>query len=235
MLIVAIRTVILYCVVLLAVRVMGKSELSRMSPFQMVISFMIAELAAMPIDSSTASLIDGVMAIFTLMFLQVFISWLSIKSEPIKNFFAGKPSIIVKDGKLNLKELQRQRISNTDLMEQFRIAGFHSISDIHHAVLETSGQLSVIAKASSRPVTCGDMKLEVKESALPMILISDGTIYHENLITSDLNEKTLKKKLSSARIDSTDDVFLAFVDEHKKIHVYLRSDKSVPYAVEVVL
>ena len=235
MLIVAIRTFILYCTVLLAVRIMGKSELSRMSPFQMVISFMIAELASMPIDSSSASLINGVMAIFTLTFLQVLISWLSIKSEKFKNFVSGRPSILIENGKINLDELERQRITNTDLIEQLRIAGCPSINDVYHAVLETSGQLTVIIKASRKPVTCGDISLKVREAAMPVIIISDGTVYHENLVRTGLNENIFSKRLAAAGITNTDDIFLAFSDENKKIHVYTRSDKSAPYTEEVVI
>ena len=102
MLIVAIRTFVLYIIVLIAVSIMGKSELSKMSPFQLVIVFMIAELAAMPIDDPSTSLINGVMAIFTLMLLQVLISFLSIKSEKFKNLVSGKPSIHIENGKLRM-------------------------------------------------------------------------------------------------------------------------------------
>ena len=235
MLIVAIRTFILYGVVLLAVRIMGKSELSRMSPFQMVISFMIAELAAMPIDSSSTSLINGVMAIFTLMFLQVLISWLSIKSEKFKNFVSGKPSILIEDGKINIKELERQRITNTDLMEQLRIANYPSINHIRHAILETSGQISIIPKAAQRPVTCGDISLNVRESLLPMLIISDGTVYHKNLEMAGLTEEIFAKKLAAAGINNYDDIFIAFCDEKKKIHIYLYGDGSSCFAEEVKL
>lgn len=128
MLIVAIRTLIMYLVLLLAVRIMGKSELSKMSPFQLVIVFMIAELAAIPIDSADASLINGIIAITMLMFLQVLISFLSIKSESFKNFISGKPTMLIEKGKLNVKELTRQRISCTDLLEQLRLENCPSIS-----------------------------------------------------------------------------------------------------------
>ena len=99
MLIVAIRTFILYTAVLFAVRLMGKSELSKMSPFQMVVLFMIAELAAIPIDSTSASLINGVMAIFTLMFLQIAISFLATKCEWFKGLVTDKPSVLIEKGK----------------------------------------------------------------------------------------------------------------------------------------
>ena len=103
--IVLIRTFILYFIVLFAIRIMGKSELSKMSPFQMVVIFMIAELAAIPIESPTVSFISGVIAIFTLLFLQVLISYISIKSEKFKNFINGRPSVIIENGQINQEEM----------------------------------------------------------------------------------------------------------------------------------
>lgn len=233
MLIVAIRTLILYSIVLFAVRLMGKSELSKMSPFQLVIVFMIAELAAIPIDSTSASLINGVMAIFTLMFLQILLSFLSIKSEGFKNFISGKPSILVEKGKLNVKELRKLRITNTDLMEQLRLENCPSLDQVQYAIMESNGQLTVIPKADNRPVTMKDMGLATTEGALPVILISDGVLYKKNLFVSGMNEDQLRTKLTAAKIKSYHDVFLAFCDENKKIHVYLNSEKAMPYALEV--
>lgn len=233
MLIVAIRTLILYSIVLFAVRLMGKSELSKMSPFQLVIVFMIAELAAIPIDSTSASLVNGVMAIFTLMFLQIFISFLSIKSEGFKDFISGKPSILIEKGKLNIKELRKLRITNTDLMEQLRLENCPSISDVQYAVMESNGQLTVIPKAENRPLTAKDMGVAVTEGALPVILVSDGVLYKKNLYVSGFNEEQFHSKLTAAKITSYKEIFLAFCDENKKIHVYLNSDKAMPYALEV--
>ena len=117
MLIILIRTIVLYFIILFVMRVMGKAELSKMSPFQMIVSFMIAELAAMPIESPDISMISGVTAIFTLLFLQVLISLLSIKSERLKNLFSGSPSILIEKGKINKKEMKRLRLTISDLLE----------------------------------------------------------------------------------------------------------------------
>lgn len=233
MLIVAIRTFVLYIIVLIAVRIMGKSELSKMSPFQLVIVFMIAELAAMPIDDPTTSLINGVMAIFTLMLLQVLISFLSIKSEKFKNLVSGKPSILIEKGKLNIKELSKLRITSTDLLEQLRLENCPSLSNVEYAIMESNGQLTVIPKAEKKPLTPKDMGLTVNEGLLPMIVISDGTLYVKNLLVAGISEEMFRQKLAGAGISSYENIFLAFYDENKVFHVYLHSENTKPFAAEV--
>ncbi|MDD7215408.1 MAG: DUF421 domain-containing protein [Firmicutes bacterium] len=233
MLIVAIRTFVLYIIVLIAVSIMGKSELSKMSPFQLVIVFMIAELAAMPIDDPSTSLINGVMAIFTLMLLQVLISFLSIKSEKFKNLVSGKPSILIEKGKLNIKELKKLRITSTDLLEQLRLANCPSLSDVEYAIMEANGQLTVIPKAEQKPLTPKDMGLTVNDGLLPMVVVSDGTVYNKNLLAAGVPEELFRQKLRDSGISSYKDIFLAFYDENKAFHVYLYSDNAVPFASEV--
>lgn len=233
MLIVAIRTFVLYIIVLIAVRIMGKSELSKMSPFQLVIVFMIAELAAMPIDDPTTSLINGVMAIFTLMLLQVLIAFLSIKSEKFKNLVSGKPSILIEKGKLNIKELSKLRITSTDLLEQLRLENCPSLSNVEYAIMESNGQLTVIPKAEEKPLTPKDMGLTVNEGLLPMIVISDGTLYVKNLLIAGISEEMFKQKLAGAGISSYENIFLAFYDGNKVFHVYLHSESTKPFAAEV--
>lgn len=234
MLIVAIRTVILYTLVLLAIRLMGKSELSKMSPFQLVISFMIAELAAIPIDDPSVSLVNGVIAIFTLVFLQILFSYLSTKSEGFKNFISGKPSVLIEKGKINVKELRRLRITTTDLMEQLRLANCPSITDVQFAIMESNGELTVIPKADFRPVMPSDLKLAVSSGGLPVILVSDGTLYQKNLLLSAIPETDFQHMLTAKGIHSYKEIFLAFCDENKKIHVYLNR-KDQAYAPEVTL
>lgn len=233
MLIVAIRTFVLYIIVLIAVRIMGKSELSKMSPFQLVIVFMIAELAAMPIDDPTTSLINGVMAIFTLMLLQVLIAFLSIKSEKFKNLVSGKPSILIEKGKLNIKELSKLRITSTDLLEQLRLENCPSLSNVEYAIMESNGQLTVIPKAEEKPLTPKDMGLTVNEGLLPMIVVSDGTLYVKNLLIAGISEEMFMQKLAGAGISSYENIFLAFYDENKVFHVYLHSENTNPFAAEV--
>lgn len=211
MIIVCIRTFILYVVVLFALRIMGKSELSKMSTFQMVVLFMIAELASIPIDDPSASLISGAVAIFTLLFLQVLLSYISIKNEKFKNFINGRPSIIIDKGMINVKEMKRLRITINDLFEQLRIGNCPSISDVEYAVMESNGELSIIAKTD--------------QENLPLVLISDGIVYEENLKKSNTDYDTLLSMLQAKGIRQPEDVFVAFYDGRNTFHVY-----PVPHA-----
>ncbi|MBR4409728.1 MAG: DUF421 domain-containing protein [Firmicutes bacterium] len=235
MLIVAVRTLILYALVLFAIRLMGKSELSKMSPFQLVIVFMIAELAAIPIDDPDVSLINGIVAIFTLMFLQIVCSFLSVRSEGFKNFISGKPAILIEKGKLNIKELKRLRITTTDLMEQLRLENCPSICNVQYAIMESNGQLSVIQKADVRPVTPQDLHLSSVDGMIPLILIADGIVYHRNLIMLNLKETDFQHRLAEKGITSYKSVFLAVSDEKKQIHVYMKDNRGQCFTQEVRL
>ncbi len=222
MFIILLRTVILYITVLITIRIMGKSELSKMSPFQLVVIFMIAELASIPIESPDVSIIKGMTAIFTLLFLQVLISYLSIKSESFKNFVSGKPSILIEHGKINQKEMKALRISINDLMEQLRIGNSPSIADVDYAVMESNGELSIIPKPGKKPLTIDDMKLPPGGNAMPLVIISDGHLYNSNLKTMGYDEPTLRGALLQCGISSYQEVFLAFCDENRKIHIYCK-------------
>ena len=215
MLIVSIRTVILYSALLFTLRLMGKSELTKMSPFQLTVVFMIAELAAIPLDSIDASLVNGLIAISMLTFLQILISYLSTKIEWFKTFVSGRPSIIIEKGKLNIKEIRKQRITLTDLMEQLRIKNCSSISDIAYAIIETNGELSLITK----------------DQQFGAIIVSDGKLYEENLRFSGLDYQNFENKLRKAGITSIKDVLLALCDNDKTLHIY--TEQNGTFAKEI--
>lgn len=220
MLVIVIRTMILYFIVLFVMRVMGKAELSKLDPFQMIILFMIAELAAIPIESIDVPVFTGIAAILTLLLLEVSLSFLSTKSRFINDILAGKPSILVHRGKINMKELKSQRITVTDLMQHLRIKNYPSIADVDYAVLEANGELSVIPKPEKAPVTMTDMNIPTSSEIMPMILISDGNLYKKNLALLGRDENYLKKELSRIKITDYSQVFLCFFDEKSQLHVY---------------
>lgn len=232
MALVLIRTIILYFIVLLTFRIMGKSELSEMSPFQLVIVFMIAELAAIPIESTSSSLFNGVAAIIALMFLQTLISTIAIKCERFKNFINGRPSILIEKGVINQKELRDLRITLNDLQEQLRIKDIYSFADVEFAIMESNGELSVIPKKNKQNVTLSDLGIEEGELHLPLVVISDGIVYERNLLKLNLRDSFLQDKLNECGLKSYKDVFLAFTDDRKRLHIYI-SDENGNNAKEV--
>ena len=146
MMITFIRTFIVYAVALFTIRCMGKTGLSSTDPFQITIMLLIAELAAMPVSSPEISLLNGVAAIFMILFLYALSGFLSCKSEWFKKFINGRPSILIDNGAINFKEMKRSNVTLTDLMEMLRIQDCPSIADVAYAYLETNGDFSVILK-----------------------------------------------------------------------------------------
>lgn len=228
------RTIISYVLVLIAIRMMGKSELAKLSPFQMVILIMLGQLASITIENPDISLISGFSAIFTLIFLQTLISTLSLNWEWFKNFVNGKPSIIIDDGKINAEELKQLRLNINDLAEQLRIKDIPSIADVAYAVMESNGSLSVIPKPEKSGVTLSDLNIKKEKTIMPVILICDGVLYSSNLTRLNWSEDYLKMLLKNYHIDSYQDIFLAFSDENKKLHVYPVTSKG-DMSVEVIL
>ena len=235
MLIILIRTVILYFIALFVIRVMGKAELSKMDPFEMVVLFMIAELAAIPIESLDIPLLNGAAAILTLLFLEVSLSYLSIKSPKINKLLNGKPSVIIDRGNINEKELKNQRISIDDLMQQLRLKNYPSLADVDYAILEANGDLSIIPKPEKSPLTRNDMGVETSSTIMPMVLISDGKLYQNSLKLLGKEEGYLKKELLKAKLTDYSQVFLCFYDENRQLHVYPKGKSRKDLKKEVSL
>lgn len=220
MIIILIRTIILYIAVLAVIRIMGKAELSKLDPFHMVVLFMMAELAALPIESTDVSVLNGITAIFTLLFIDVVISYIALKSQKVNDFINGKPSILIDNGKIDVDELKNLRITIDDLMEQLRLKNYPSMSDVDYAVLEANGDLSVIPKSEKKPLTQEDLDMETSNEIMPMILISDGTLFNRNLKRINKEESYLKSQLLKYNIQDYSQVFLCFYDEKGELHVY---------------
>lgn len=226
MIIILIRTLFLYLAVLFVLRVMGKGELSKMDPFQMVVLFMIAELAALPIESPDVGILDGITALAGLLFLEVLISYVSLKSEKFKRLVSGKPSVLIEKGRIDAKELESLRISINDLSEQLRLKNVPSISDVDYAILEANGDLSVIPKPDKKPLTPKDLSIPMKSETLPIVLIADGYLYQDSLTKVQLSENRLKSELLTLGVTDYSQVFICFSDENKKIHVYPKPPKT---------
>lgn len=218
MLVVVIRTLILYASVTAAVRIMGKRQIGEMQPSELVVAIMISDLASVPMQAVDIPLLSGIIPVFTLIVAEVFAAFLSLKSKAIRRIIAGEPSVVIRGGRIDEKELVRQRFNLNDLLEQLRISGYPDISQVEIAVLETNGQLSIIPKAEARNVTVKDLNLKnAEKETIPFMLISDGKINKAELERSGKSEKWLNQELKKKKISSVKDVFVASLDEDGKL------------------
>lgn len=212
MLILPIRTIILYLLVVLVIRIMGKHQIGQLQPFELVITIMISELAAVPMQDTDIPLLHGIIPILTLLFIQINLSLLSLKSETARRIICGGPSVLIEKGRINQRELTRLRYNITDLLEQLRLKDMPNIADVEYAILETSGKLSIIPKSQKRPVNPEDLQLNVPYEGLPVTLIVDGVLKEKNLSRLNLSQEWLRNELKKKGLQTWDQVFLASLD-----------------------
>lgn len=219
MLILPVRTIILYTLVVLIIRIMGKHQIGQLQPYELVITIMISELAAIPMQDTEIPLLNGVIPILTLLLIQLSTSLLSLKNPGFRRLISGQPSIIIERGQINQQELTRLRYSLSDLLEQLRLQGFPNVADVDYAILETSGKLSVIPKTDKRPVTPGDLALNPAYEGLPITLVEDGILKRDNLQRAGLSEKWLTDELRKKGLSGTEEAFLVNHDASGKLFI----------------
>lgn len=220
--VVFIRTLILYIVVVAVMRIMGKRQIGELQPFELVIAIMLSELAAVPMQDTGIPLIHGLIPILTLMFLEIFLSYVTLKSRRLRKLVCGTASILIQKGQIIEEELRSQRFNLDDLMEELRLSGYLNISDIEYAILENSGKLSIIPKSSNSPVTRKDLNLSQNEEKLPVALVLDGQLDSYNLKYIGQDKKWLLSKLNEYNINKIEDVFIAMLDSSGKFFVQRR-------------
>lgn len=213
MIAVLIRSIILYIAVLIAVRVMGKAEIAEMNTFDLVITLLIAEVAAVPMENNNIPIINGIAALTGLVLLQTLGSYIALKNRRFSTFFSGKPTILINKGKIDIKSLKKERITLDELLEQLRTEGYFNLKDIQYAILETGGDLSIVPSSTYESTPPRPFK------HLPVALILDGKILKEGLemVNKDIN--WLMGMLKSNNISDSKDVIVCILDENDKLFI----------------
>lgn len=212
MYIVMLRTVILFTLVFIVMRLMGKRQIGQLQPYELAVAIMVSALAAIPMEDISIPLINSIIPILLLLAMQVFVSTISLKYKVARGIFCGKPSILVNNGKIVDSELEKNRLNINDLLEQLRLGGYGNIADIEFAVMETNGQISIIPKSQKRALTPEDVQLSTQYEGLCHHLIIDGQADRENLASLGLNTHWLQQELSKFGIHSMSDVLFASLD-----------------------
>lgn len=225
MLVVFVRTLVLYIIVIISMRIMGKRQIGQLQPFELAIAIMISELAAVPMQNTGIPLLNGIIPIMTLLLAQVLLSFISLKSLRARALICGKPSILIENGKIIESELLKEMYTLNDLLEQMRIKNVTNISDVEFAILETNGQLSIIPKSQKRPLNPEDMNLSTNYEGLALDMIIDGKVIDKNLKKANLDKKWLENELSKHGIQRVEDIFFASLDSNGNLY-YQEKQKS---------
>ena len=216
------RTIILYIFVTLGIRLMGKRQIGEMQPNELVVTLLISETAAIPLQDTTQPILNGLVAIFVLVILEIMISVLSMKSRFMRKIMNGKSAVIIKNGVIDQQMMKSVRMTVLDLVELLRGQDVFDISTVAFAVLEVNGNLSVLLKSAEQPATVVDLKIEKKKALLQLPVISDGKIVKESLDFVGADENDIRKKLKG---DNVADVFLMTMDREGNHNIIKRREK----------
>ncbi|ABZ84324.1 duf421 protein [Heliomicrobium modesticaldum Ice1] len=213
------RALIIYFSVLVIMRIMGKREIGKLSPVDLVVAIMIAELAAIPMEDPSIPLHHGLIPIGVLVLAEVGFSYLSMKSPVTRDWLNGSPTVIIENGRLLEGEMRRTRYNLNDLLAQLREKDVFNINDVEFAILETSGKLSVLPKSQRRPVTAEDLQIPTSYEGLPTPLILDGKVDYRNLRSIHLDEKWLMTELQKHGFAAVEQVFFASLDSKGAFYI----------------
>ncbi len=200
MLVIFIRAIVLYIIVLIVMRFMGKREIGQLQPFELVISIMIADLASAPMPEIGIPITNGIIPILGLLVMHLIISLLNMKSMRAREIICGKPRILIYRGKIDEKALIKERFTINELEERLRGKDVMSLSDVEYAILETNGEISVIQKPDKRNTKPEDFNINPEYEGIPYDLVIDGKVMYDNLKVLGRNYEWLKKEMKKFNI-----------------------------------
>ncbi|MBR5430490.1 MAG: DUF421 domain-containing protein [Firmicutes bacterium] len=207
-----IRCLLVYGLVLAAMKIMGKRQLGQLQPFELVAILIISEMASLSMQSNSVPLLYSVVPILTVSLLQVLVSLADLKSPRLRDLICGRPDALIARGRLQEKTLARLRLNLNDLEEMCRAQGFFDLSAIEWAIMETNGQLSVLPRGDKRPLETGDLLTAPPRQELARLLILDGRIDGAELRLAGRSRRWLEQELAEQGL-RVEQVFVAGLDE----------------------
>jgi len=228
------RALILYFLIIITIRCMGKRQIGQLQPFELVVTILIAEIAATPMANTGIPLIYGAISIIVLFAVHNVIAFTTMKSQKMRGVVSGKPNIIISNGKIMEEELYKLNFNLDELVEQLRIQNAPNISQIQYAILETNGHLSVILQPQARPLTPLDMSISPQPAGLPVSLVLEGRLDRKNLSLSGRDEIWLRQALSSSGFYDERYVLIAALDDKGVLHIQgrLPDDRIARYPAQ---
>ena len=225
MLITFLRSIILYIIVLIVMRFMGKREIGQMQPFELAISIMIADLASIPMTETGVPIFNGIIPILGLLVMHLIISVVNIKSLKAREIICGKPSILIYRGKINEKALRKERFTITELQERLRSNNVVNLGDVEYAILETSGEVTVIQKPEKRNTIPEDFNIQPDYEGIPYDLVVDGKVMEKNLQEIGKNYTWLKNQVEKFKM-KPEEALVVTIDGKGQIFCQRKGEKD---------
>lgn len=218
------RTVLLYGLLIFIVRLMGKRQVAEMEPAEFVVTMLLANLAAVPMQDSGLPLLSGVVPMFTVLSLELILAVLSMKLLPLRRLLCGVPTLLIREGEIDQKALAAARVSLDELEQKLREKDVFDYAQVAYAILETDGELTVMRKAGQQGLTRGDLGLPEEPQGLYYDLISDGVVLGPNLRLAGLDREWLRQTLRDRGL-RVRDVFLLAADRQGSLRLVRRETK----------
>ncbi|MBQ5608441.1 MAG: DUF421 domain-containing protein [Oscillospiraceae bacterium] len=219
-----VRTIVLYLVLIAVVRMMGKRQIGQMEPSEFVVTMLVANLAAIPMQDGGIPLFSGFVPIVTVLGVELVLSALSMKSVPLRKVLCGKPVILVENGNILQKNLKKTRVTLDELTGHLREKDVLDLQAVQYAILETNGNLSVFPYPKERPATAGEAGVQVRTQSLPITIISDGALLDQNLQKAKKDKNWVKRVLEE-RQATVKETWLLTVDGNENIVFYRKEEK----------
>ncbi len=214
MVLVIIRTAIIFITLLIIMRLMGKRQIGEMQPFELVITLLIAELACIPMADTSIPLLYGIIAVVTIYVLHELMTVLDLKVKPIKSFISGKPSLVINKNGIDDYQLKRNNLDVSDLIESLRTAGYFSLDSVDYALYESNGQFSALPKEN----------YESMQTSLPLVIIDNGKYDAKNLQLAGLDEQFFDAILEGEGVRRRR-VLVLTADGTGKIYLQIKGEK----------
>ena len=206
------RTLLLYIAVIAAIRLMGKRQIGDLDPSELVVTILVSDLAAVPMQDLGIPMVSGLVPIATLIVLEILLSFLALKSRPFRRLLNGQPAIIIRGGKLDIQKLRQMRLTTDEVIETLRKQNVASVADVKYGVIEPDGTLTVIPRQAKQPVTADMLGLSPRDAGLPLVVVSDGKLVNRSLQLLHLDPRDIENRLKNQSL-ALSDVFLMTLDD----------------------
>lgn len=232
MLTIIIRSILIYSIVLIVFRLMGKRQLGQMQPFELVLTLIIADLATIPMAEVSVPVLHGIVPLLTLVVLHFILTIITKSSQAISKLISGKPVIIINPKGIDYDAMKKLSLSTDDIFAALRECGYFNISQVQYAIMETNGKVSVMPKADFAPATNSDLKLDVEDSLLPIILVSEGKIMKENSLLAGLEENEIGQLVKDNGNGVIKECLLLTVDQLGQAYIQMKKGEGKTFQTQ---